>query len=228
MAFDKSTGQLAWKSEDDLPTHASPVAATIAGVRQIVFLTQRGLVGVNPESGKALWRQMFPYHVSTAASPVVCGDDIVSCSAGYGVGAGCYRITKSGDRFTSMQLWRSPDEAVVNHWSTPVYKDGYLYGLYGFKQFHTEPLKCIDVKTGRQIWSRPGFGQGQVILVDGNLLVQGDAGQIVLVEATPAGYHELARAHPITGKCWTDPAVANGHLYLRTQTGGACLDVQVK
>jgi outer membrane protein assembly factor BamB len=229
IAFNKDTGAVAWKTQDDKPTHASPVPASILGMRQVIFFTQKGLVSVKPESGQVLWRQEFPYNVSTAASPVVCGEDIVYCTAGYGSGSGAFKITRSGDAFTSTQLWHKHGNKIVNQWSTPVYKDGYLYGLYGFKEFNTEPLKCIDVKTGQEKWAREGFGQGQVIMVAGNLLVQGDQGQIVLVQATPDGYREISRCQPLTGsKCWTEPAVANGRLYVRSQLGGACLDVSPK
>lgn len=227
IAFDKKTGKVVWKGESDKPTHASPIPAMIAGVRQIIFFTTTGLVAVEPETGKVLWRQAFPYRTSTAASPVVCGDDIVYCSAGYGVGGGAYKIKKDGDKFTSTQLWFKPGQD-VNHWSTPIYKDGYLYGLYGFKEFHTEPLKCVEVKTGAEKWSHNGFGQGQVIMVDDNLMIVGDQGELVLAKPSPDGYQEIARCHPITGKCWTDPAVADGKVYLRSQTGAVCLDVEAK
>ena len=226
LAFDRNSGEVAWKTQDDKPTHASPVPATLLGVRQIIFFTQTGLVAVQPETGQVLWRQKFPYNVSTAASPVVCGEDIVYCTAGYGSGSGAFKITRSGDSFSSTEMWHKHGNKIVNQWSTPVYKDGYLYGLYGFKEFNTEPLKCIDVQTGQEKWARAGFGQGQVIMVDGNLLVQGDQGPLVLVRATPDGYHEIARCQPLNGsKCWTEPAVANGHLFVRSQLGGACLDV---
>lgn len=225
IAFDKKTGKVAWKGQSDKPTHASPIPATIAGTRQIIFFTTSGLVAVKPESGQVLWRQAFPYKTSTAASPVVCGDDIVYCSAGYGVGGGAFQIKKDGDTFTSTKLWFKPGQD-VNHWSTPIYKDGYLYGLYGFKEFHTEPLKCIDVKTGEEKWSHSGFGQGQVIMVDDNLMIVGDQGELVLAKPDPDSYQEIARCHPIAGKCWTDPAVADGKVYLRSQTGAVCLDVK--
>ena len=98
LGLDKKTGQVVWKAESDPITHATPVAATILDARQIIFFTQKGLVAVAPKSGKVLWRYNFPYSVSTAASPVVCGD-MVYCSAGYGVGAGLCRITPQ---------WRRP------------------------------------------------------------------------------------------------------------------------
>lgn len=95
LGLNKNTGEVIWKGEDDKMTHATPVLATIHGVRQCVFFTQRGLVAVQPADGKVLWRQDYKFAVSTAASPVVW-EDIVYCSAGYGVGAGAYKIAKTG------------------------------------------------------------------------------------------------------------------------------------
>ena len=63
-------------------------------------------------------------------------------------------------------------------------------------------------------------------MVGGNLLVQGDAGQLLLVEATPEAYHQLGMAHPLGGKCWTMPVVADGKIFTRSTKEGVCLDVR--
>jgi outer membrane protein assembly factor BamB len=116
----------------------------------------------------------------------------------------------------------------VNHWSTPVIQGDYIYGLFGFKQFKTMPLKCIELATGREVWSKPGFGQGGLVMVGDDLLIQADTGQLVLVEATPKAYHALAIARPLGGKCWTMPVVADGKIYTRSTKQGVCLDVEPK
>jgi outer membrane protein assembly factor BamB len=227
LAFDKADGKLVWKSGADAPTHASPVLATIQSVRQVIFFTQAGLVGAEVKTGRELWRFPFPYSVSTASSPIVSGD-IVYCSAGYGVGAGACRITKTGAGFTATELWRQAGK-LMNHWTTPVCRDGYLYGIYGFKEFGTAPLKCVEIATGREVWSKPGFGSGGgTILVGDKILVQGDRGPLVVVEAKPDAYHELARAELYGGKCWTMPVVSNGRIYARNDKEGFCLDVAAK
>ena len=163
---------------------------------------------------------------STAASPVVCGD-VVFCSAGYGVGAGAVKITKNGSNFSATELWRKPNQ-LINHWSTPVYKDGYLYGMFSFKQYDKGPLKCVKVATGEEVWEQEGFGPGNVILVDGNVLALSDRGQVVLVEGTPQKYNELARAKAVDGKCWSTPVVSGGRLFVRSTKEGACFDVSQK
>ena len=223
LCFHKTTGALVWKGQSDAMTHVTPVAATIHGHRQIIFFTQSGLVSVVPGTGQVLWRHAFPYRTSTAASPVV-GGDIVFCSAGYGVGAGAVRITREGIGFKTTELWRKPNQ-LINHWSSSVYRDGHVFGLFGFKQWEEVPLKCIDIATGEEKWSKDGFGQGGTVLVDGSLVTLAENGELVVVEATPRSYNETARAKVVTGKCWNSVAVATGRIYARSTKEGVCLDV---
>lgn len=223
LGVDKKSGKVVWKGENDRMTHATPVVATVLGVRQVIFFTQSGLVSVAPADGKVLWRQEFTYKTSTAASPIV-GGDIVYCSAGYGVGAGAYRISKKGDTFQSTEIWRQPGK-LQNHWSTPVYFQGHLYGIFGFKEYGSAPLQCIELATGTQKWSQPGFGPGNVTLVEDHLLVLGDAGQLAIVEATPTAYREKAKADILQGKCWTTPTYSGGRVYARSTAEAVCIDL---
>ena len=224
LAFDKKDGHVAWKGQDEKMTHSSPTVATILGVRQAIFFTQSGLVSVATKTGARLWRYPFHYSTSTAMTPVV-SEDIVYCSAGYGVGAGACKVTKTASGFAATQLWFEPANVLNNHWSTPVCRDGYLYGLFGFKQFARAPLKCIEIATGKEMWSREGFGPGGCTLVDGHVLVLSDAGDLILVKATPTGYSETARKHAGAGKCWSTPSVSNGKIFARSTKEGACVDV---
>lgn len=227
LAFEKKTGKLAWKSQDEKMTHSTPVATTIHGVRQVIFFMQSGLVSLAADDGRALWRFPFPFKVSTAISPVVAGD-VVYCSAGYGVGSAACKISKTGDQFTATEMWRIVgDKEVANHWSTPVCKDGYLYGMFGFKQFGVGPLKCVELATGKIKWEQPNFGAGNVILVNDRLLALTDDGQLVVVEATPKAYKELGRMKAVTGKCWSTPALSDGRIYVRSTKEGACLNVKI-
>ena len=228
LAFNKDTGDVAWKAFDEKITHATPVVANILGTRQVVFFLQSGLLSVDPKTGAELWRHAFPYKVSTAASPVVAGD-IVYCSAGYDVGAGAARISHTGGKWTAEPVYRFPgNKPLANHWSTPVLNNGYLYGMFQFKEYGSGPVKCVDVKTGAVKWEQPGFGPGQVILVGDQVLALSDAGELVLFKADPSGYHETARATVLAGKCWTTPVVSNGRVYARSAREAVCLDLNPK
>jgi outer membrane protein assembly factor BamB len=227
LAFDKNNGKLVWKGQDDKMTQSTPVSATILGVRQVIFFTQAGLLSVAPDTGAVLWRFPFRFSVATAISPVVCGD-IVYCSAAYGIGTSACKISKTADGFAAEQVWHQPANVLANHWSTPVYSEGYVYGISGQAKYGKAPLVCVEAATGKVVWSQPGFGPGGCTLVDGCVLVLSDSGDLVLVKATPAAYQEMARSHVLAGKCWNAASVSNGRIYARSTKEGASLDVSVR
>jgi outer membrane protein assembly factor BamB len=188
LAFNKANGQLAWKAHDEKMTHATPVAATIHGQRQIIFFTQSGLVSVNPTDGKLLWKHPFRFNVSTAASPVVA-DDLVYCAAGYGVGATAVRVSRTGGEWKAAEVWRTTgNHPVANHWSTPVYHKGHLYGMFSFKEYGSGPMKCVELATGKVKWTTAGFGAGNVILAGDTVLALSDKGELVTVAADDSQY----------------------------------------
>ena len=235
MAFDKNTGSVVWKRGTEKVTHATPTPATIHGQRQVIFLVHNWLVSLDPQSGQELWRYTFPWNVSTAASPVVGGKngDVVYCAAGYNVGAGAVKVSNEGGKWTAKELYRLRGNKNANHWSTPVHHEGFIYGLYGHNNRGSAPLECRDIETGEVKWSQEGFGTGGGLIVAGDtLVVQKDSGPVTFVDPGPGGYKQVGEIQPLQlkprGKAWTMPVVADGKLYVRTDTEGACVDVSGK
>jgi outer membrane protein assembly factor BamB len=224
LAFRADTGEVLWKTGSDRATHSTPIVATIHGKEQAIFLVERGLVSLDPADGRELWHYPFPYRTATAASPVVW-NDIVNCAAAYGVGGAACQVRLSGDTWEVTELWRSPGNDVASHWSTAVAHDGYLYGIYGNRDFARNALKCVDIKTGKIQWEKPGFGPSQVIMAGGRLVATTDYGDLVLIEPTPSAFRELARSKVIEGKVWASPAVSDGQLLLRSTKKGVCLQL---
>jgi outer membrane protein assembly factor BamB len=223
LAFRADNGQVLWKTGSDRPTHSTPILATIHGKEQAIFMAERGVVSRDPADGRELWHYPFPYRTSTAASPVVW-QNIVNCAAAYGVGGGACQVKRTGETWEVTELWRSPGNDTAAHWSTAVAHDGYLYGLYGHRDFAKNAFKCIDIRTGKILWQEPGFGPSQVIMAGGRLVATTDYGQLVLIEPTPTAYRELARIDAIKGKVWASPAFSDGQLLLRSTTKGLCLE----
>ena len=224
LAFDKSNGKIKWKSGDYLMTHATPIASDINQQRQILFFTQKGIVSINPKNGKELWMHKFPYKVSTAASAVV-EDNIVYFAAGYGVGSTAIEI--AADNSTKELWFLEGNKPVTNHWSTPLVKDGYLYGMFGFKEYGDGPLKCVELKTGKVMWEKSGYGPAGVCLSGDVLICLGDRGQVSLVEATSKEYNELSRMDQVVkGKCWSSPIFADGKILIRSTEEAACLNLK--
>ena len=221
-AFRLSDGQLVWRRHNDAMTHATPIAATLAGVRQVIFLTQGGLVAVNPADGALLWRfAPLPYSTSIAANPVV-ESNVVFYSGAYSMGAAAARITASGGGLTAQQLMGRRSSRMI-HWSTPVAVGRYLYGLFGQT---SGQLRCLDLQNnGDYTWQGPDFGTGALLLVDGKILVAAEDGQIVLVEPDPAQYREITRFRATHGRIWNSPALSDGVLYVRATTELAAFNV---
>ena len=220
LCFDKNSGELIWKSGDEMLTHATPHLTTVNKTKQVIFFMQSGLVGIDAESGAELWRSEFPFSVSTAASPISEGN-LVYCSAGYGVGAGLFKINGGKQ---AEEVWFKSNE-LMNHWSTPLVRDGHIYGIFEFKKYGRAPLQCVELATGEVKWAHRGFGPGNCILVGDKLVVLSDAGELVIAAATPTQYHELGRAKVLSGKCWSTPSFSEGRIYVRSTEEAACIDL---
>lgn len=220
LAFEKTTGNLLWKSGDELITHATPHVTTIDKNKQVIFFVQSGLVSVDAKTGAELWKTEFPFSVSTAASPISEGNRVY-CSAGYGVGAGLFEVNGASQ---ADEVWFKSNE-LMNHWSTPVVHDGHLYGIFEFKKYGKAPLQCVELATGEIRWAERGFGPGNCILVGDKLIVLSDSGEVAVVSATPDAYQELGRAKVLKGKCWSTPAFSDGHIFVRSTEEAACIAV---
>jgi hypothetical protein len=83
------------------------------------------------------------------------------------------------------------------------------------------------------MWSTNDFGHGGTLLVDDRLLVLTEVGDLVLAEANTNAYNELGRFLAIPNysgdynKCWNSPAVADGRVYVRSTSYGACFDLSM-
>jgi outer membrane protein assembly factor BamB len=89
-------------------------------------------------------------------------------------------------------------------------------------------LNCVEVKTGKLMWSEKGFGKAAVTFADGHLWMTTKKGDLVLVAANPQKYEEKARVAMLAEGCRTSPTIANGRLYLRDQKNIYCLDISGK
>jgi outer membrane protein assembly factor BamB len=219
VAFDKDTGRVLWTATNDEASYSSPVSAMFDGKRLIVFFTRKGLMAVEPDSGKVAfeqqWRSRNQASVN-AAVPLVIGDQIF-LSASYGTGAALFRVGEAGVK----KLWSS-DDALSNHYSTSVYFEGQLYGFHG-RQEYGQTLRCIDLKNGAVRWEEDGFGAGTVTRTGNRLLILREDGELVLAEASPARFRALSRAKIMPGVVRAYPAVADGLLYARNENTLVCV-----
>jgi outer membrane protein assembly factor BamB len=176
------------------------------------------LLSVSPADGKLLWK--YPWKTSwfvNAAMPIFIPNDKIFISTSYDVGAALLRVKGAAGKLSVEEIWLSKD--MKNHFNSSVLHQGYIYG------FDNAVLKCVKADTGEETWRKSGFGKGSLILADGHLIVLSERGQLAIVEAIPGEYKEKATAQVLQGKCWTQPTLAGGKLYLRNQKEMICIDL---
>ena len=72
---------MAWKSLDDAASYASPIMIDHGGKKLIAALTAEGVVAVQPNDGKEVWR--FPFKdmlAESSTTPVQAGDTLIVSS----------------------------------------------------------------------------------------------------------------------------------------------------
>lgn len=215
VAYNARTGAPVWGALGDAASYTSPMLVTLAGRRQVLAVTARGVAGLAPEDGAVLW--YFPWANSigiNVAQPIVVGPNRLFVSSGYGKGAALVEVSDAGGKLSAKSVWEKA--SMKNKFNSSVLHEGYVYGL------DEGMLTCVDVLTGEQKWKARGYGYGQVVLASGHLIVTTEEGEIALVRATPAGHTELARFAALEGRTWNVPAIADGRLLVRNATQMAC------
>jgi outer membrane protein assembly factor BamB len=211
-AFDKTTGKTVWTTGTNEAGYSSLVPFEISGKRAVALMASKALVAVDEQTGKELWhfdwRNTYNMH---AADPIIQGTKAFISSAYNG---GCALVDFS--TVPPKEVWKNKN--MQNHMNSCVLLDGYLYGVDG-QADQAATFKCLDWNTGEEKWSEKGLGLGALMAADGKLIILGEKGELVIAEASPAGFKPLSRAQVLTGKCWTTPVLSQGKIYCRNSNG---------
>lgn len=222
-ALNKKDGSTVWKAGNDQAAYASPSVATIEGRKIALFFTASGLHGVDFHTGKSLWQVPWKTDYGCNICTPLVIDDLVFIASGEQMGCAVYKLSLS--KPTLVWESRGTRSVLKTYWANAVHDRGYLYGISGeFSGILS--LNCVELRTGKLVWSQPRFGKAALTWADGHLFVVTKAGDLVLVEATPAAYREKARVQGLLSDNRTVPTIANGYLYLRDRKHILCLDLR--
>lgn len=231
-ALDTETGEVVWKAYDDPPTSvpATLFQPRVGGVleRHLVYESTRGLAGFNPADGSLLWEyRLADRPIGTLPPPAVVGDLLIASSMQTGTVA--LRLERSADGVRPVEAWRNPTVTCYFTQSVPIGSD-YLYILNATLMPEAEiALSCLDARTGRELWKKDKVGLYQLNMIrtgDNRLLMLDDThGDLILLDANPQEYRELARAKACNPTIIT-PALANGRVYLRDDRGVTCIPLK--
>jgi outer membrane protein assembly factor BamB len=213
VCFEKGTGRVVWKAGTVTPAYAAPIITTVAGVRQLIAFVVEGVVGIDPADGRELWRVPVKTALGRHVTTPVVYEDMV-CVSSHQAGVIGIRVSKEGDALKAKAEWTKKELAI--NFACPVNVGGFLYGVGPQRN-----LICVEIRSGRLMWSMEGVLAGSasnahagMIVMGDRILVLTDGGRLILMAADERGYRELGGAQ-VCGHNWCNPAYAEGNLFLR-------------
>jgi outer membrane protein assembly factor BamB len=258
VAYNKLTGNIAWKTPNlGNETYVSPAVVKIDGADHIVMVTSSTnrighpeladalgtVVGIEPLTGKILWKyDQWRCHISVP-SAVDAGDNKVLVVGGYELGAVMIKVEKKADgSYGATELLKTVEFG--DQTKPPILHNGYFYAQYGTNS-RNDGLTCMSMD-GRIMWKTrrsPQFNKGSMILVDGLLLATDGRKTLYLIEPDPSGFKPLASAEvlaeggtgsendPLASRVggstqnWAPLALSDGKLLIRDQSRLKCVKV---
>lgn len=214
LALNAKSGEVVWSVERPIAQTSYSTPMLIpgdGGSAQLICLSQAaGVTSFDVQTGRLNW-QTAAMPMRTVASPVA-SDGIIIAFCGSG-GSGKYLMAVNSAEGLQPEARLVFDRKVqLPYVPTPIVYNGLLF-LWG----DAGVLNCLEMPTGREIWKERINGaafSGSPICVNGVIYAITEDGEVIVVRA--ARDFELLGRVALGQKSHSTPAVANGHLYLRT------------
>lgn len=245
VAFDRASGERRWTTENlGGASYVVPHLYDIGGVPQVILFGKLPEApsgrwsAVSPESGKVLWTWDGYANPAQVTHPVHLGGGRLWITGGYDVGSRIISVAR--DATGSWHVTETPEghPTAGSQVHTPLLFQGHLYANLNTNENlrrsrrHEAGLGCFDLD-GRLLWhtgEQPHFDRGGLLIADGLLFaLDGETGELLLIDPSPGGYRELGRALVFPdcgGRAWAPLAIADGLLLARSQSELVCLDVR--
>lgn len=214
VSFDKATGEKNWQTKRHQAGYGSVRAFSHAGELLLASLDCDGLRISRSTNGSEVAFTPWTSPFDTNSTTPIVADGGIFISTGYNVGCGLFRLQNSRLR----QVYHN--RRMRNHFNNSVLFEGCLYGMDGNSNLgRVVTLTCMDYETGRVKWKQRGMGCGSLMIANERLVILTEDGTLVVAEARPDRYRELARSPFLEGRCWTIPVLLDGRAYGRNSQG---------
>ena len=215
IGLDRKTGRMRWKVDrkSELAGYATPCIRRVGDRAEVVFSsTAHGITAIDLQSGRISWEIDKIWDNRTVASPQLFGD-LVFGSFGKGLSAQRLVAVRPGKPGSAKGKLVYDITRSVPLVPSFVVKDDLLY-LWT----DSGVVSCVDAATGKVNWRKRVGGEfySSPIWIEGRLYGISKRGQIVVL-AAGRKFEELARME-LGEKTFATPAIANGSIYLRTQS----------
>ena len=243
VAFDKITGKEQWRALNDPVSYSAPIVIDQAGKRVLVCWTAERIVGLAPATGELYWQHEYnPGRIyQNIASPVYSNNYLFVSS----FFDGSLLLKLNPDKLAVEEIWRCKGQGVQNtdslHCciSTPIIEGNYIYGIDSYGE-----LRCLDLHTGDRIWEslevvrKARWANVYMIRQEDKVWMFNERGELIISKLSSRGYKEISRTKLIEptegqlgqrgGVCWSHPAFAYKHVFVRNDEELLCADLSAK
>ena len=242
IAFDKVSGEERWRALDDPASYSAPIIIEQAGKRVLVCWTGASISGLDPATGKLYWRYPFkPFKMVINIATPVYENGYIFFSGFYD---GSILLKADPDKLAVEQVWQRKGESERNtdslHCciSTPIIQGDYIYGVDSYGE-----LRCLQLQTGDRVWEsldavpKARWANIHMVRHEDKIWMFNERGELIICKLSPEGFHEISRAKIIEptegqlgqrgGVCWSHPAYANKHVYVRNDRELLCIDLSI-
>ena len=209
IAFDLASGQPKWKYTGDAPAPSSPVLMTVEGVRQIVTINEKHVIGISLADRTLLWQVPFKARPVNTTTPVIDGQTVYV--TGQGMGTLAIKVIKKEGKLVAEPVWTNSDTQAGSTFTTPVLRDGLLFGYAATK------LLCLSAETGKVLWADTAArGQSAAVVDAGSCLIaMAVNGELSIYLPSDKQYMELAHYKVGDPEIWAHPIIVGRSIFIR-------------
>lgn len=250
VAFNKTTGEVLWKSLSAAePGYCPPVIFTVGGKRQLIIWHPEAVNGLDPETGKLYWSQRFRLQAGLAIpTPRLFDGDKLFITSFYN-GPMLLQLTGGAEPGAKL-LWKGnsnseqPTKTDKLHaiMCTPFVKEDHIYGVCSFGQ-----LRCLKASDGSRVWETleatlpkdakrkapTRWANAFIVANEDRFFLFNEVGELIIAKLTPSGYDEIDRAKLLEPTLttmgrdyvWTHPAFANKRFFARNDKEIVCVSL---
>jgi outer membrane protein assembly factor BamB len=213
IALEIEKGREVWRWSEDAPAlGASPMIYPIENQQHLVFKSLRMIVGLDPRSGRELWRILFKVPMNnTIVTPTIYNDLLITSD--YQMGMYGWKIDEGPEGWTAEQLWRNHRVSMFT--STPVFSSELMIG---FSHYRKGQLFGLDLVTGQILWrGEPRSGEHATLISceKNQILVFLEDGSLVVGKVSRNRFQKVRSYDLAESANWSHPAVIGNHLIMR-------------
>jgi outer membrane protein assembly factor BamB len=222
VAFDRETGEVAWKKQDLMLAPSSPILIAVDGEEQLVVFGQKQLAGVDPRNGALLWSHPHETQYGLNISTPVWGDgSLLFCSSAYDGGSRVLHLQRVDGTTTVDERWF--DNRMRIHFGNALRVGDLILGTSG--DFGPAFFTALDIATGEEVWRERSFARAHMVYAGGKMVIVDEDGEIAVATPTREGLEVHARAGVLKKNAWTPPTLVGSRLYIRDRSHILALDL---